>query len=395
MKNEQWRFTDIRKINLESYCLDVPFSNEDVSRCLRFIEELSLPYLAAARLVFLNDRLIDYTRSVGSQGLICMPLSEAIKERPDLVQSSFEDDRASLGSQKFLYLQQAQGKSGAVVIFPRGLILEEPIEIHHFLTEDYASCFPRLLVIAEEQSQGEIVEFCHGLSRDQGGLCVGRSELILKPGANLRLIRTQNWGEKAQSYYVNASLLERDAALVTFILNLGSAYARTESKSRLVGSGARSDMLSLSVAHGVQEYDQRTYQDHIAAHTTSDLLYKNALCDGSRTIFSGMIRVEPEAQHTDAYQSNRNLLLSEEAEANSLPGLEIQANEVRCTHGATTGQIDPEQLFYLLSRGLSLKVARKLFIFGFFQDVFDRVGDPKLVGFLTQMIEDKLKSDID
>src|SRR3974390_2535311 len=141
----------------------------------------------------------------------------------------------------------------------------------------------------------------------------------------------------------------------------------------MVDRGARSDMLAISVARREQEFDQRTLQDHLKPDTTSDLLYKNALHDQSRTIFSGLIKVEPGAHRTDAYQKVRNLLLSDEAEANSMPGLEILADDVRCTHGATSGQIDKEELFYLQSRGITPLVARQLIVFGFLNEVIDRL----------------------
>ena len=151
-------------------------------------------------------------------------------------------------------------------------------------------------------------------------------------------------------------------------------------------------MLALTVATKAQEFDQRTLQTHQAPNTSSNLLYKNALFDKSRTIFSGLIVVEQEAQRTDAYQSNRNLMLSEEAEANSLPGLEIQANDVRCTHGATTSHVDAEQLFYLQARGISPEVGQQLLVFGFFEEVLNRLENEPLHNALRGLIESKLKS---
>src|SRR5206468_4682918 len=150
--------------------------------------------------------------------------------------------------------------------------------------------------------------------------------------------------------------------------------------------GARSDLLAISIADGIQEFDARTLQDHACPHTTSDLLYKNALNDRARNIFGGLIRVEPQAHFTDAYQKVRNLLLSDEAEANSMPGLEILADDVRCTHGATSGQIEPEELFYLLSRGIPERVAKALVVKGFLNEVVDRLSDAALTDHLHEQI---------
>jgi Fe-S cluster assembly protein SufD len=150
-------------------------------------------------------------------------------------------------------------------------------------------------------------------------------------------------------------------------------------------------MLALTVAQDAQEFDQRTLQTHQAPHTSSNLLYKNALLDRARTIFSGLIVVDPEAQKTDAYQSNRNLVLSPEAEASSLPGLEIQANDVRCTHGATTGHVDDEQMFYLESRGIRPALARELIVFGFFEEVLNKLENDELHAALRELIQSKFK----
>ena len=175
-------------------------------------------------------------------------------------------------------------------------------------------------------------------------------------------------------------------------LNLGGSYARTESVSRLSGTGGRSDMLAVSIAQGAQEFDQRTLQDHQQPNTGSDLLYKNSLDDAARTIFAGLIRVEPNAHHTDAYQKVRNLLLSDEAEANSMPGLEILADEVRCSHGATSGQIDAEELFYLLSRGLTRKKAQELIVFGFLNEVIERLENVAVRAKLAELVRAKFAS---
>jgi Fe-S cluster assembly protein SufD len=178
----------------------------------------------------------------------------------------------------------------------------------------------------------------------------------------------------------------RDASAVNMALNLGGKYARTESVSRLIGEGGRSDMLALSVAEGSQEFDQRTLQDHRKPATASDLLYKNSLNDQARTIFAGLIRVEPGAHRTDAYQKVRNLLLSDDAEANSMPGLEILADEVRCTHGATSGQMDEEELFYMLSRGIPLREAQQLIVFGFLNEVIERLGNDAIAEELRGLV---------
>jgi Fe-S cluster assembly protein SufD len=160
----------------------------------------------------------------------------------------------------------------------------------------------------------------------------------------------------------------------------------------MVAEGARSDMLSVNIASGEQMIDQRTFQDHAQPRATSDLLYQNALTGKGRTIFSGVIRVEPGAHQTDAYQKVRNIVLSDEAEANSMPGLEIEADDVRCTHGATTSQVDDRELFYLLARGIRPETAQQLLVMGFFNTVLDRLPDEKLRGHIENLVEKRLSS---
>jgi Fe-S cluster assembly protein SufD len=188
----------------------------------------------------------------------------------------------------------------------------------------------------------------------------------------------------------NSTVVRRDARVQSLNLHLGAKQARHESLSQLQAPGGFSEMLALTVASGAREFDQRTLQIHQAPNTKSDLLYKNALLDKSRTIFSGLIVVDPDAQKTDAYQSNRNLMLSEDAESNSLPGLEIQANDVRCTHGSTSAPIDADQAFYLKSRGIPEEAANELLIFGFFEDVLSRLENEELHSAIRNLIRKRM-----
>jgi Fe-S cluster assembly protein SufD len=215
------------------------------------------------------------------------------------------------------------------------------------------------------------------------------NDLRAGPGAKVTYVCAQNWGTNVLALQINSTKVEHDAAALSLNLHLGGKYSRFESLSRLTGEGARSDLLAVSVAEGSQEFDARTLQDHVCPHTTSDLLYKNALNDRARNIFGGLIRVEPHAHFTDAYQKVRNLLLSDDAEANSMPGLEIRADNVRCTHGATSGQIDEDELFYLRSRGIPVPVAQRLIVTGFLNEVIQRLDQPAIAERLNRLIEEK------
>ena len=188
---------------------------------------------------------------------------------------------------------------------------------------------------------------------------------------------------------MNTTTVDHDASAMSLNLHLGSRYSRFESLSRLIGEGGRSDLLAVAVAKGEQEFDARTLQDHVSPHTASDLLYKNALDDRARTIFGGLIRVEPHAHFTDAYQKVRNLLLSDDAEANSMPGLEILADNVRCTHGATSGQDRRRRAFLSSQPRHSRPVAQRLIVTGFLDEVVQRLDHPAISEHLHRLIEEK------
>jgi len=223
------------------------------------------------------------------------------------------------------------------------------------------------------------------------GFACGGNDLYAGHGAAVTYVAMQDWSRDTLSLQFNATVARRDAKVLSLNLHAGARQARHESFSQLQAPGAHSEMLALTVAHGTQEFDQRTLQIHQAPNTGSNLLYKNALLESAKTIFSGLIVVDPDAQKTDAYQSNRNLMLSDDAEANSLPGLEIQANDVRCTHGATSARIDREQEFYLEARGIKPAQAKELLVFGFFEEVLGKIENEALHDTLTEIIRQKFK----
>jgi Fe-S cluster assembly protein SufD len=279
--------------------------------------------------------------------------------------------------------------SGTFLFVPRGLEIELPIEIFHWLRHDNMSVFPHLLLVADELAKVTVIEHFRSCDQRAAGFACGVNDLIAGPGAKVTYVCAQSWGENTIALQMNSTVVDHDASAMSLNLHVGSRYSRFESLSRLVGEGGRSDLLAVAVAKHQQEFDARTLQDHISPRTASDLLYKNALDDRARTIFGGLIRVEPDAHFTDAYQKVRNLLLSDDAEANSMPGLEILADNVRCTHGATSGQIDEDELFYLRTRGIPTKVAQRLLVTGFLDEVIRRLDHPAIAEHLHRLIEEK------
>jgi Fe-S cluster assembly protein SufD len=388
-KDQLWRFSNVNALELSSYNFAGPLSQSEREEIL---EASSGLHDVAGRLIFADDQLVrrdPLSQKLLSAGVILKPLERAILEHEDLFRRHFMAQSATLGSAKFSALHETFVTSGTFVYVPRGVEVELPIEIFHWLHGDNASVFPHTLLIADELAKVTVIEHFRSAHWDRAGFACGVNDLVVGRGAKLNYVCAQNWNEKTLAIQINSTSVERDASALSLNVHLGSAYSRFESLSRLIGEGARSDLLSVSVANNAQEFDSRTLQDHLSPHTTSDLLYKNALNDRARSTFGGLIRVEPHAHFTDAYQTVRNLLLSDDAEANSMPGLEILADNVKCSHGATSGQIDEDEMFYLLSRGIPAPVARQLLVSGFLNEVVDRLDHKEITGLVHDLIEQK------
>jgi Fe-S cluster assembly protein SufD len=388
-KNQAWRFSNVGLLDLAPFKISPPLSEDDRENILKYSRGLNQ---YAGRMIFANDELIErdvVSEDLKKRGVIFQPLERAMVEHADVFRKYFMSTEAKLGSAKFAALHKALVSAGTFLFVPRGLEIELPIEIFHWLRHGNMSVFPHLLLVADELAKVTVIEHFRSCSQTAPGFACGVNDLIAGPGAKVTYVCVQNWAENVVALQMNTTIVDHDAAAMSLNLNLGSRYSRFESLSRLIGEGGRSDLLAVAVAKHQQEFDARTLQDHISPRTASDLLYKNALDDRSRTIFGGLIRVEPHAHFTDAYQKVRNLLLSDDAEANSMPGLEILADNVRCTHGATSGQIEEDQLFYLRSRGIPTKIGQRLLVTGFLDEVIQRLDHPAIAEHLHRLIEKK------
>lgn len=380
--NEAWRFSNIGGLSLEEFVMGRAAASAAIAS----------PFGPAALTLF-NNSVLDRTAlapEIANQGVIVTTLRDAVTKHADLLKAHFMAQPQKLGSEKFAALHAAFVGDGAFIYVPRGTELAAPIVVLHVAAGDGAAVFPHTLVIAEENSKVTVVDYFVSADASAHFAC-GANDLYAGHGAQLTYVAAQNWSRETLSFQLNSTVVRRDARVQSLNLHLGARQARHESLSQLQAPGAFSEMLALTVAEGAQEFDQRTLQLHQAPNTKSDLLYKNALRDKSKTIFSGLIVVDPDAQKTDAYQSNRNLMLSDDAEANSLPGLEIQANDVRCTHGATSSRIDPEQEFYLQARGIAKAAADELLTFGFFEEVLAKLENIPLHDALHALIKTKFQ----
>jgi len=388
-KDQPWRFSNVDLLDLAPFKLSGTVSDQARAAILEQSNGLDE---VAARLVFAGDQLLErdvVSEQLSKRGVIFQPLERAMVEHADLFRKYFMSTEVSLGSAKFAALHQALVSTGTFLFVPRGVEIDQPIEIFHWLAGENATVFPHLLLVTDELAKVTVIEHFRSLDRNQRGFACGVNDLLAGPGAKVTYVCAQNWGDNVVALQMNTTAVDHDASAMSLNLNLGSRYSRFESLSRLVGEGARSDLLAVAVATNEQEFDARTLQDHISPHTASDLLYKNALDDRARCTFGGLIRVEPHAHFTDAYQKVRNLLLSDDSEANSMPGLEILADNVRCTHGATSGQINEEEMFYLRSRGIPVPVAQRLIVTGFLNEVVQRLDQAAIADYLNQLIDRK------
>ena len=382
--DELWRFSNLKSLDLARWYLASPPADLDALLARsRGLSDL------AAKLVFANDRLISREIKNLPEGVLLLPLEEAARDHEVLFQRYFMKHPALLGSAKIAALHRAQLKTGAFLYVPAGVKIEKPIELWHWSEGDHAAVFPHTLVVCEEGSSASVIDHFFSMN-NEASFVAGVNDLIVKADAHLKYIAVQNWSRETTAFHLNTTDVGKNAVAASLQLNLGGRYIRTESNSRLLEEGARSVMLSINPMDADREMDQRTFQDHLAPGATSDLLYHNALDDHSRSVFSGLIKVGPAAHETDAYQKVRNLMLSDEAEANSMPGLEILADRVRCSHGATSGELNQDELFYMMARGIAPQKAAKLIVRGFFETVLRRLEEPSLEKYFGQLLDQRL-----
>ena len=388
-KDEKWRFSNVRALALDAF--RYPVAVTDAAALTARSTGLGE---SAARFVFGNNRLLSATAPAADlvkAGLVIMTLEEAATKHADLVQKHFMAQEAKLGSAKYAALHRSGPVNGVFVRVPKNLEVAQPIEVFHWVEGENSAVFPHTLVVCERHSKATVVD-CFRSADGAPAFACGVNDLVVEEGAKLNYVSVQQWSPSAVAFHLNSTIVGRDASCLGMQVNLGGKFVRNENYSRMVAEGARSDMLSVNIASDEQMIDQRTFQDHAKPNATSDLLYQNALTGKGRTVFSGVIRVEPGAHKTDAYQKVRNIVLSDDAEANSMPGLEIEADDVRCTHGATTAQVDDRELFYLEARGIRPDAARQLLVMGFFNTVLDRLPDARLRGHIEGLVEARLTS---
>jgi Fe-S cluster assembly protein SufD len=393
-KDEAWRRTDLKGLNKPNF---------------RFPDFSDLPVLSPVP-TYLKNLLVD--QDLGGQ-LVIQPngvnlyLSQVLIERgvifSDLVtaERQYPDKLAQIMGQvvhsnedRFAALAAAFTPNGVFIYIPAGVQVEAPLHSILWGPGDHLAYFSHLMVWLEE---GASLTYIHEAAspHSPGGqtLHAGIVELHVGVGANLNFVELQSWGKHVWNISHERARICRDATLDWTFGALGSHLTKNFTELDLIGQGATGRMSGFYFTNGDQHMDHDTQQNHLAPNTTSDLLFKGALKDHSRSVWQGMIYVAPDAQKTDGYQANRNLVLSNNARADSIPGLEILADDVRCSHGATVGRIDPEPMFYLLSRGIPYQEAERLIVEGFFEPIMQRIPFEVVRERLQIAINDKIEND--
>ena len=352
-KTKGWEFTDLSGLDLDSY----------------------EPGSAEASIV-------------SADGAVVLPLKEASESRPELVEGRL--GALAPSGDPFVARNDAAWSDGVLVHVPAGVKVEEPIRIEVPLDDDGEALSWRTLIVLEEGAEAEVWEHWSSPDDEVDALLNSVVELHVGQAATLRYVNTQDISEKAWIFATQRAQVERDARLDWTALGFGSARGKVRMETNLAGPGSEARVTGGYAGGPGQHLDYDTTQEHAAPNTNSDLAFRGVLAAGATAVWRGMIRVDPGAQQTDAFQESRNLLLSTEAHADAIPGLEIEADDVRCTHAAAVAQIDREQLFYLTSRGLGEGEAKSLIIEGFLESLVERLAEGPVRDEVSTALERRL-----
>jgi Fe-S cluster assembly protein SufD len=394
LNDEAWRRTDLRSLRWDEVAR---LANGASGRLDDIPAKLRKPLIGNKQgglLAYLNGTPVHARMAdeLAAQGVIFADLGTAVRQHGDLVQE-FLGRAVAPERGKFAALSAALWTHGVLVYVPAGVEAVLPLHSIEYATNG-GTTLTCILVVLECGAHATVLHESASptLNGERQAVHLGITELLVGDEANLRYVGLQNWGEHLYDLGHQRALIGRDGHLDWVHGAMGTRLTKLFMDIELDGQGAWGRMSGLMFTHGRQHLDHDTQQNHNAPHTTSDLLFKVALKDHSRSVWQGMIRVLPGAQKTDGFQANRNLVLTGDARADSIPGLEIEADDVRCTHASTVGRLDENELFYLMSRGLPRRDAARLIVDGFFEPVMQRIPFEGVRERLQTAIEAKLEA---
>ena len=387
-RDEPWRRTDIRSLPADELVIKP-------AEAIPVESKLRKPLLSEDKEWLLtlspsHPPILEGDQKLRETGIIAVDWATAVREHDGILKDHL-GKVVSDEDGKFSALTSAMAEYGVLLYVPPGVEIEKPFHSILWVPGTQAAHFSRLLLIIGEGSSVTYVhETASPTSSDGSSAHVGIVEIHLAKEAQFTFVEFQNLGQHVWNFTHERAHVGRQARLDWIYGGVGSHLTKNFTEVNLVAEGAEGRMSAFYFADGVQHLDHDTQQNHLAPNTTSDLLFKGALLDRSRSVWQGMIYVAPGAQMTDGFQANRNLILDKQARADSIPGLEILADDVRCTHGATVGQLEEESIFYLMSRGLPRREAERMIIEGFFASIMERVPFEGVQDRFQGMIEDKL-----
>jgi Fe-S cluster assembly protein SufD len=389
---EEWRYTDLSGFQLDfapyvpggraSTLDDVPDAILEAAGDVGGRAGLQIQHNSDTMLTHLDPAL-------ASKGVVFCGLDEAAIQHAELVGRHLHE-LVPTKRTKFTALHGAFRTGGTLVYVPADVAVELPLQTLTYVDHEGASVFPHTLLIVGDGAEVTFVD--RYVSPDLGrAFSDAIAEIVVGDGAHVRYVAIQEWGAGVTHLGVVRARVGRDAEIRTLSVGFGADLSRVENEVVLAEPGGFSEQLGVFFADGSQHFDHRSIQDHVAPNCTSDLLYKGALLDESRAVYSGWVHVRPGAQKTDAMQTSRNIVLSDRAKADAIPNLEIEANDVRCGHAASVGPVEEETVFYLQSRGIPQVEAERLIVKGFFQEVLDRVSIDEVREGAESAIESELR----
>lgn len=370
-RDEEWMRTDARLFKLDAFTPTLaPPESASSGESL-----LSVGVDLGGRVESVNGvaALSEVDDELAAQGVIFGGLSDSIASGGERIERAFAREVVSPLYDRFAMLNDACWTGGVALHVPKGVRIEKPLHAIARLSGQGAADVTKTVVVLEEGAEATLLMETASADVGSAGLHVGTIEIVVGRGARLRFVKLQNWNDRTWHFAHQKAVVGREAQLQWTIGALGARLAKVNQRVALVGADAEAQVNGVMFTQGKQHLCYNTHQHHQAPYCRSDLLYKSALQDQSRTVWRGMIKVDEAGQRTDAYQRNDNLMLAATSRADSIPGLEIEADDVRCTHGSTSGRVDDAMIYYAMSRGYSRQEAVRMIVTGFFQQVFDRI----------------------
>lgn len=394
--DEDWRRTDLRKVKWDRF-KSAPSSSMAMTRTLADLpvdvrDAVEEQFEAAGRIVIANGEVIylELAPELIEQGVIFTDLSTAVREHPQLVQKYLGAEAVPPSNSKFAALNSALWKGGVFLYLPKEVEVEHPFQAALVLEGSGATIMPRTLLVAERYAKATYIEESISQGAHGQGLNVGVVEVYAEESAQLRYVDVQRWGEDVYNFNVKRSVGRNDSQVIWETGQLGGRLTKTYYDSLLPGNGANMEFNGIYFLEDRQHLDIDSLIHHIGVATGGDLLLHGAVKGRSRSVFTGLIKIDPTGQQTNSYLKNENMILERTARADSIPSLEIEANDVRASHGATIGKIDEEYIFYLMSRGIPRNTAVRMVVEGFFYKVFDRMYNERVREKLFKVVSAKI-----